>query len=327
MGSLFNNCGKTAKSNNNIVIYKAKIEVLKTWLCLDKLRQGIFLCLFLFAQNTFLSTKHCNIVPIVCFTIAPMTVYVEQAFLDNLSMDCLILYLATMSLKLPTKWHRILLGGVVGSVTALLTFTLTGVLLYVAKFLSLLLMCIATVGFGKQLFWCIATTCVYTFLIGGAIVGLFNLGQSFVGGVIYQSDVPLFCYFFAVLLVVVLTKLLVVYLKDVKKVATNLVKCQVVLNGEHHLQALYDSGNSATCHGLPLCFVSKKFADVFAKRLLCGQTVQVNISTVAGNSTVFATKGKLVVGDVSHDVYFAIAKMPQLYDVILANSICLQQSK
>lgn len=256
----------------------------------------------------------------------PMTVYVEYAFLDNLSMDCLILYLATMSLKLSTKWHRILLGGVVGSVTALLAFTLTGALLYVAKLLGLLLMCIATVGFGKQLFWCVVATCIYTFLLGGAIVGIFHLGQTFVGGIIYQSDVPLFCYFFAILFVVVLTKLLVVYLNDVKKITPNLVKCQVELDVTHNLQALYDSGNSATCYGLPLCFVSKKFADVFAKRLLCGQTVQVNVSTVAGKSVLVATKGKVVVGNVSHEVYFAIAKMSKLHDVILANSIYPQPS-
>lgn len=251
-----------------------------------------------------------------------MTVYVEYAFLDNLSMDCLILYLVTISLKLPIKWYRVLFGGIVGSITALLTFALTGVLLYVAKFLALLLMCIATVGFGKQLFWCVVSTCMYTFLLGGAIVGLFNLGQPFVGGVIYQSDVPLFCYFFAILLVVVLTKLLVVYLKDVKKVASNIVRCQVLLDGTHDAKGLYDSGNSATCYGVPLCFVSKKFADIFARRLLCGQTVQVNISTVVGSSVVVATKGKLVVGEISHEVYFAIAKMSPLHDVILANSIC-----
>lgn len=257
---------------------------------------------------------------------APMNVYIEYAFLDNFSMDCLILYLATSSLKLPVKRCRILLGATVGSVTALLTVNIVGAFLYVAKTLSLLLMCIATVGFGKKLFWHILTTCAYTFALGGGIVGLFNLSQnSFVGGVIYQSDVPLFCYFFAILIVFVIAKLLIVYAKDVRKIVPNLAKCQVILDGEFNVTAFYDSGNTATCYGLPLCFVGKKFADVFAKRLLSGNTKQVQISTVSGSCTVVATQGKLILHGVTHDVYFAIAKTSTLYDVILSSSICIDE--
>lgn len=253
-----------------------------------------------------------------------MNVYIEYAFLDNFSMDCLILYLATTSLKMPIKWYRVVVGGVVGSVTALLTVRLAGVVLYVAKTLSLLLMCLATVGFGKKLFWHIVVTCAYTFALGGAIVGLFNLSQnSFVGGVIYQSDVPLFCYFLAILIVFVSAKLLIAYAKDVKKIVPNLAKCQVVLDGEFDVTAFYDSGNNATCYGLPLCFVGKKFADIFAKRLLCENTKQVQISTVSGSCNVVATQGKLILQGVTHDVYFAIAKTNPLYDVILSNSICI----
>ncbi len=257
-----------------------------------------------------------------------MNVYIEYAFLDNLSMDCLILYLATTSLRLHAQWYRILLGGVVGSVTALLTVTLAGALLYLAKFFSLLLMCIATVGFDKKLFWSILATLAYTFVLGGAIVGIFNLSQDSLvgGGIIYQSDVPLFCYLFAVLAVVVIVKLIVFYINDVKKVLPNVVKCQLVLDGIHSVNALWDSGNGATCCGLPLCFVSKKFADVFAKRMLTGKTKQVHIFTVAGSSIVVATKGQVVVDGVAIDVYFAIGKTSSLYDVILASSICLTQS-
>ena len=251
-----------------------------------------------------------------------MIVYIEYAFLDNLSMDCLLLLLATATLKLRVRWYRILLGGVVGSTMALLCVGLGGVVLYIAKGLALLLMCIATIGFGKKLFWCILTTCGYTFLMGGAIVGLFNLSvQSFVGGVIYQSDIPLFCYFFAILLVVVIVKLLTAYFGDVKKVLPNVHKCQIVLGQTHNVKALYDSGNCATCNGLPLCFVSKKFCDVFAKRMLCGKTQQVNISTIAGSCVVVACKGQVVLNGVSIDVYFAMGKTTPLYDVILASSV------
>lgn len=256
-----------------------------------------------------------------------MNVYIEYAFLDNLTMDCLILLLATTTLGQKAKWHRILLGGVVGSVTAILTFTLDGVLLYFAKFLSLMLMCIATVGFGKRLFWCVVTTFGYTFLIGGAIVGLFNLGQPLAGGVIYQSDIPLFCYFFAILLAVVVVKLIVAYANDVKRVLPNVHSCQIVLDGCHNVKALYDSGNSAVCNGLPLCFVSKRFADIIAKRMLFSKTRDVQVSTIAGKSTVIATQGQVIFDGETIDAYFAIGKMSPLYDVILANSICPQKTQ
>ena len=251
-----------------------------------------------------------------------MSVYIEYAILDNLSMDCLLLLLATSTLKLPTKWYRILLGGAVGSISSLLCVTLTGAILYVAKVLSLLLMCIATVGIGKKLLWCVFSTALYTFLLGGAIIGVFNLSaQSFVGGVIYQSDVPLFCYFFAILLAVVLVKMLMAYIKDVKNVLPNVFRCQIVLDGVHNVNALYDSGNGATCNGLALCFVSKKFCDVFAKRMLCGQTQNVSICTVAGKCTVMATKGQVGLSGQRMDVYFAIGKMSHLHDVILASGV------
>lgn len=237
-------------------------------------------------------------------------------------MDCLILLLATTTLSIKVKWYRVLFGGVVGSVTALLTFTLSGFLLYVCKFLALLLMCIATVGFGKKLFWCIVSTVGYTFVLGGAIVGLFNLGAPFAGGIIYQSDIPLFCYFGAILLAVVVVKLIVCYAKDVKRVLPNVCNCQIILDGTHNVKALYDSGNSATCHGLPLCFVSKKFADIFAKRMLCGKTCDVQVSTIMGKHSVVATQGQVILDGNATDVYFAIGKMSPLYDVILAGSIC-----
>ena len=256
-----------------------------------------------------------------------MIVYIEYAFLDNLSMDCLLLLLATASLKLSVKWYRILLGGVVGSITALLCVGLTGFVLYLAKALALLLMCIATIGFGKKLFWCILTTCAYTFLLGGAIVGIFNLSaQSFVGGVIYQSDIPLFCYFFAILLAVAIVKLLMVYFCDVKKVLPNVHKCQIVLDKTYDVKALYDSGNCATCNGLPLCFVSKKFSDFFAKCMLCGKTQQVTISTIAGSCVVFALQGQVVIDGVPTNVYFALGKTTSLYDVILASSVVAKAS-
>ena len=155
-------------------------------------------------------------------------------------------------------------------------------------------------------------------------MGLFNLGQPLVGGVIYQSDVPLFCYFGGVLVVVIVTKLIVAYVNDVKKVLPNVHDCQIALDGCHNVRALYDSGNSATCHGLPLCFVSKKFADIIAKRMLCGKTCEVKVLTIAGKSTVVATHGQVVFDDKKWDVFFAIGKMSPLYDVILASCICPQ---
>ncbi len=251
-----------------------------------------------------------------------MNVYVEYVLLDNMAVDCLLLYLATATLHLKTKWYKLLLGSFIGGVCAIATVQLQGAWIYLAKMLSLFLMCVATVGFGKKLFWHILLTLAYTFVLGGAIIGIFNLSTNdFVSGVIYQSDIPLFVYAIALFLLIFLTVSVVAYFKNIKAVAPYLCKVVITLDKSYKVTALLDSGNCAQACGVPLCFVGKRFAKLFAQLTLQRKTQSVTVLTVAGQKQFICVKGFVTMDNATTQVFFAISQTQTLYDVILSNQL------
>ena len=256
-----------------------------------------------------------------------MNVYIEYVVLDNFVIDTLLLWLAVVTLKIPYRKFRVALGGAVGAVCAVVSVYITGIFSYLFKTVCLVLMCIVTVGFGKKLFWHILLTTAYTFVLGGAIVGLFNLfkvdylTQS---GEFYQMRVPLFVYVLAVACVGFLCYSIAVYVKQVKKIAPHMTKITVKLDKSYSLSGFCDSGNTLTHEGVPVCFVTKKFAgftQYFAQQLLTGNTVDVEVTTVTGSTTVKAVKGSIVCDGKERQVYLALpaSKCQTLYHVILSN--------
>jgi len=260
-----------------------------------------------------------------------MSVYLEYAFLDNFTMDCILLSCACLTLKIRFKWWRVALGALCGTATALATVYIDGFWVYPAKAACLIVMCVVTVGFGKKLFWHILLTLAYTFVTGGAIVGLFNLLQVDYlsqNGLCYNMPVPLFVYFLAVGLVVFLCYSVAVFVKQTKKVAPFLKKVQLVLDGKTYcVSGFCDSGNTVSHNGVPVCFVTKKFkgfAEFFAAQVLQGATVSVPISTLTGSKTVAAVSAKLQCEGCSLcDVYLALPteKCQTQYELLLSNLI------
>ena len=260
-----------------------------------------------------------------------MNVYIEYVVLDNLVIDTLLLWAVTLTLKIPYKKYRIFLGGCVGAACAVASVYVSGYWTYLVKTACLVLMCIVAVGFGKKLFWHILLTVAYTFVLGGAIVGLFNLfkvdylTQS---GEYYQLNVPLFVYALAVALTAFLCYSITVYVKQVKKIAPHMAKITVKLDKTYSLSGFCDSGNTLTHDGVPVCFVTKKFngfAEYFAVQALNGGTVNITVTTVAGSKTVQAVKGKIVANGIERDVYLALPaeKCQTMYNVILSNEFCI----
>ena len=259
-----------------------------------------------------------------------MNVYIEYVLADNLVIDTLLLWLATVTLKIPYKKYRVLLGGAVGTACAVVSVFVSGVWTYALKTLCLIVMCIVTVGFGKKLFWHILLTTAYTFVLGGAIVGLFNLFKVDyldASGQFYQMRVPLFVYVLALALVVFLCYCIAVYVKQVKKIAPHITKIVVKLDKNYTLSGFCDSGNTLTHDGLPVCFVTKRFAgfaDYFARQVVAGKAVEIEVTTVTGSTTVKAVKCEIVCGDKERQVYLAlpVSKCQTLYNVILSNEFC-----
>ena len=82
-----------------------------------------------------------------------MNVYLEYVILDNFVIDALILLAAALTLRIPFKKYRIVLGGAVGAACAVASVFVGGFWTYLVKTACLVFMCIAAVGVGKKLFW------------------------------------------------------------------------------------------------------------------------------------------------------------------------------
>ena len=260
-----------------------------------------------------------------------MNVYIEYVVADNLVIDTLLIWMAALTLRIPFKVYRMFLGGAVGATCAVVSVYVTGFWTYLIKTACLILMCIVAVGIGKKLFWHILLTTAYTFVLGGAIVGLFNIFKVdylTANGEFYQMKVPLFVYVLAAALVGFICYSIVVYVKQVKKISPHLAKIVVKLDKNYVLSGFCDSGNTLTHDGVPVCFVTKKFvgfADYFAAQMLRGNTVDVEVTTVTGSTTVKAVKGEIICNGVERQVYLAlpIGKCNTLYNIILSNDFCV----
>lgn len=259
-----------------------------------------------------------------------MNVYVEYVILDNFVIDALLLWAAALTLKIPYAKWRIALGGATGALCAVVSVYANGLWTYVVKTVCLFAMCCVAIGFGKKLFWYILLTVAYTFVLGGAIVGLFNLFKVDYlnsSGEFYQMKVPLFVYVLAVALVAFLCYSVVFYVKQIKKVAPFLTKVVLTLDKSYTLTGFCDSGNTLSQDGVPVCFVTKSFAgftDYFAAQTLSNKAVQVQVSTVTGSKTVTAVSATIKANGVDRQVYLAlpVTKCQTIYNLLLSNEFC-----
>ncbi|MCM1194460.1 MAG: sigma-E processing peptidase SpoIIGA [Firmicutes bacterium] len=255
-----------------------------------------------------------------------MNVYVEYVILDNFVIDTLLLWAAALTLKLPYKRIRLILGGALGALCVVVSVFIAGAAIYLIKTFSLVIMCAVAVGFGKKLFWHILLTAAYTFVSGGAVVAVFhffNLSYITENGEFYQLNVPLSVYVTAAALTAFLCYSVVFYIRQVKRFAPYVVKATVSLDKDYALDGYCDSGNTLTFNGLPVCFVTKRFngfAAYFAQQSLKGNTETIEVVTVAGSCKVTAVKGTVSANGIKREAYLALPaeRCKTLYHLVLS---------
>ena len=260
-----------------------------------------------------------------------MNVYIEYVVLDNFVLDALLLWAVALTLRLSYKWWRILLAAIVGAACAVVSVYVSGFWLYLIKGACLIAMCVTAVGFGKKLFWHILLTVAYTFVLGGAITGLFNLFKIDYldgSGQFYQMKVPLFVYAIAAALVAFLCYSIVIYVKNAKKATPYRVKVQIELDKTYVVDGFCDSGNSLSHDGIPVCFITKSFkgfADYFVRQTLQGKVTEIEVTTVAGKQKVAAVEGRVKLNGIDKRVYLALPKekCQTEYNVLLSNEFCI----
>ncbi|MEG1705994.1 MAG: sigma-E processing peptidase SpoIIGA, partial [Clostridia bacterium] len=194
-----------------------------------------------------------------------MKVYVENVIIDNMVFDCILLALTAFTLRQKIVWWRILLGGVIGTA---LVFPVTLIdciyAQYVIKLCSLALMNLVNttkLSF-KRFIWSTLFFVAYTFILGGAIIGLFFLlGIDFTNTSTfnYISDIPIGLYALAVALIAYLAFAIRKYTLEKKKRSAFLCKCRVSVSDKVvECDGYFDSGNTLMHLETPVCFSTSK---------------------------------------------------------------------
>lgn len=105
-----------------------------------------------------------------------MTVYLDVVWLLNLLFDCLLLYLSAVLLKRSIQLWRLCVGGFIGSLIILLSFTSLHAFSNhpITKLLFSVFMILSVFGFKRWRFFIKGLFTLYfsTFLVGGALIGV-----------------------------------------------------------------------------------------------------------------------------------------------------------
>ena len=253
-----------------------------------------------------------------------MVVYIEYVIIDNVTFDLVILFLTKKITKLDFRWWQLVLGAVVGTLTALFSpFVGGGVMLFLYKTFSLIAMCLP-LGAKNLLKTCLFAL-LTTFLMGGCLIAFFwFLGVPFDVGttLTYQSQISFGVYLLAIIFCYFLTWLIFNYAKRNKRLAHFTQKVTIVVaDSRWQVVGLLDSGNLLTFQGVAVCFVcgnlAKKMKKVFAKEILFQRATKIYYQTVEGSASTWAIKGVVQRANESKEVYFALSNHQSTHQLIL----------
>lgn len=209
----------------------------------------------------------------------------ELALLENFCMDFVLLYCAKLVCKNPAHTARVIASAVLGACFAVAfpLFNLVGGWAVSVKIVSGLIICLISGKFKsfKAYFKLTAVFIGFTFLLGGALIGVFalaGLDYSPASGYIISSvpvGIPLF---FALMLVIFARKLGA----RLKKTSKTEVTCRIWSDGGSvEVDGFFDSGNKVSKNGVPVSVIplgsAMKITDVTRIK------DEVKIHTVAGS--------------------------------------------
>lgn len=275
-----------------------------------------------------------------------MTVYIEYVVIDNMTMNTLLLYAAFLTLRQKPRLWRVLLSALLGTLCALAMplLKIPSWVSFILKIAVALLMTLVVLPKFKLKYYIMSNLIfvAYTFVLGGAILGLFYMtGTDFkaMSAFTYSATVPVGLYVVGVALFAELVFNVVRYISSAKKRSAFMRRVKLAVGGRTFLLNGYvDSGNLLESDGLPVCFVLDKRLSRFATELLAQSITLpsaktdekfkvIFYETVAGaRQRAYAFKPDLFeVEDKPKEVYVALAgkKMRKggQFDILLNSSL------
>ncbi len=220
-----------------------------------------------------------------------MTVYVEYVLIDNLVIDYLLLK-ATFSLTaIKVGKGRLLFCAFLGAIVALSYPLLENfpLLSSPVKILSGLLIVLIAHNFKsvRSYFISAVTFFCYTFITGGAIMGVYSLLN-----IDYSSEVSIALIIIPAYLLIKGIKAVITYLYRRKEIASFTVDCSVLFRGkETKLRGFYDTGNGVYDGETPVIFCEKStFMTIVKESLPTLKLRKLNVNTVNQSSANFCVK-------------------------------------
>jgi len=275
-----------------------------------------------------------------------MSIYVEYVIIDNFVVDMLILYLVARSLHLRSSKWRIIIGSCIGTVFALISPFLNVLPAIMVAFKLLLggfmvfelakYKCIKQIGIAYLAFLS------YTFLLGGAcigVLGLFNANITSMITLTYSYKVPVGLLILIIWIYVRIIIEISKYINRRKEVKSFLY--DVIAENENiklNLSGFLDSGNHLydEKESLPVIVVNKSiffrlFPDLKDSRSVAYDAHYIYYSTVSGyNQRMLVARPssfKMVLSDgevvLEKNVLIGLSniKLEPCYDCLLHPSI------
>lgn len=238
-----------------------------------------------------------------------MTIYIENAIIDNMVINSLLLYFVFKTIKQPVPRWRLIISALVGTGFALVMplLSFTGILaflirLFIGAFMVFIVQHKSLARF--VLFYLLFLT--YTFAFGGAVFGILFMLNSTESGLqffTYNSAVPVGVLVGGVFMMFLFLKLLVKFLNARHSVSQHLRDIIITHKGQRYrINGYLDTGNRLTDpeSGAPVVIISlslflKMFPDIPPDRIILNRLSEsevesgryIPLSTVTGKSKIF----------------------------------------
>ena len=241
-----------------------------------------------------------------------MEIYLEYALLENFFVDGALLFLSALVGKRKIVWGRLVLSAAIGAAFAVLfpLLPLPMPLSVTCKFLLPILLCKIAIkkengggGYALTLLFFYAFSFAFAGLLYG-VFGAFDIEYFEVEGGGIVSKLPVGGLLAALVFFVALCLLGVKKLYEKRRTYLHIYDCEIVGDrGVLKAKGYLDTGNTASYHGMPVCFVTPDlFYDFTGGET---PTEQMTVVTLAGEKRVSVIKAeKILVGESVHGVAY-----------------------
>lgn len=220
-----------------------------------------------------------------------MTVYIEYVIIDNFVIDYLLLKATFATTGMSVKRWRLFVCSFIGAVIALLFPMIKAhqIIIVLLKLCAGILLTILSANYKtiKSYFTNSAIFFGYTFLTGGAIIGVFNLL-----GLNYSSEISIALIILPVYALLRLLYALLMYVYKRKDIASLTYNVTIgVFGKEISATGFMDTGNGLYDGDSPVIVCDKKFfSSLIDGQILKAKIKRITVRTVTGQTTYPAVK-------------------------------------